>query len=254
MLVLAGFASLVSVVLGWRISLRLLGLARRTGGRPERVLAVAFGALFCMGYPLSVLSRAPGIAGTPWSPAIFCAGLGSMAVGIFGFARFPAIVFRPGVAWARALSFAVAALGGVSAVASGHAVATGTSRAEVIAAIQPGALGLTTAVGLALVWNAAESFVYYGQMKRRLALGLAEVETTHRFLLWAIAGACGALQVFVIIAIRASGQPILAPAPALVISLTSLVTSGCWWIGFFMPDFYRDRLGKGPALRDGASS
>lgn len=245
MFALAAFACTVSLVLGCFISIRLFALARRTGAQPERLLAIAFGSLTCIGYPLAGLSRAPGLSETSEGSLIFALGIVAMAVGIFCFARFPAIVFRPTNSWAAVLSFGIATAGALSGIACAIAVATADTRAEVVAAIQPGALGLMASVGWALSWNAVESFLYYAKMKRRIPLGLADVTTTHRFLLWGIAGAFGSMQILVIIAIRASGLPILSPIPAMVVSMTALVTSLFWWTAFFMPESYKSLLEGG---------
>ena len=39
--------------------------------------------------------------------------------------------------------------------------------------------------------------------------------------------------------IRATGQPIMAPLGVSIIACTTLVTTTCWWLAFFMPDAYR---------------
>ena len=84
-------------------------------------------------------------------------------------------------------------------------------------------------------------------MKRRLTLGLAQPETTHRFLLWAIASWGTVGPVAVIAVMRATGIPIVSGLPMLIIACTTLISSGCWWLAFFMPDVYRSRvLGVSP--------
>lgn len=242
MLAVVACVSLLSLLLGWFITLRLLGLARRTGAAPERILAIAFGSLACVGYPMAGLSRAPGLAGTPSGSVIFVAAMCAIVAGIISFGRFPALVFRPGVEWARALWMGIATLSLMGGLLSTAAMIDAQTPAELVEKIQLGALAIVTAIGIAFAWNAVESFLYYGRMKRRRVLGLADAVTTHRFLLWGLASAAGTLQILFVIVIRAAGSPILAPMPALLISIASLLTTTCWWLGFFMPDTYRERF------------
>ena len=171
----------------------------------------------------------------------------AIALGIACFARFPYSVFRPQKSWARVLTLAIALLGFASVAGCIVAVTGASNAAAAGRAIQTSALGLVASVALSLAWNAAESFAYYAKMKRRLAIGLADAQTTHRFLLWGIASTAGVLQTVVVAGLRASGLVIIAPMPALTISLVSLVTASCWWLAFFMPRFYVDRwLEPGP--------
>ena len=60
MVLFAGNTGLISVLVGWFVTIRLFSLARRTRQEPERLLAVTFGGLFCIGYPMAGASRAPG--------------------------------------------------------------------------------------------------------------------------------------------------------------------------------------------------
>lgn len=238
MLAAAGLATALSVLLSWFVTFRLFALARRTGAKPERILATAFGSILCVGYPLSILSRAPFLSGSSLGRILFCAAMLAIALGIASFARFPLSVFRPTTAWAKALAAAIALLGFASVVGCIVAIAGSRDAAAASRAIQSSAIGLVISVAMSLTWNAAESFSYYVKMKRRLAIGLADVQTTHRFLLWGIASTTGVLQTIFVAAIRASGFVIIAPMPALIISLVSLIISLCWWIAFFMPQFY----------------
>ena len=47
---------------------------------------------------------------------------------------------------------------------------------------------MVAVLGLYYVWTAFEGFRYYGMMKKRMALGLADAVVTNRFLLWALCG------------------------------------------------------------------
>ena len=242
MAVFAGIAGLISILVGWLVTLRLYALARRTRGAPERLLATAFGGLFCVGYPLAGASRAPGLNTTNEGALLFAIGTIGMALGIAALGRFPLVVFRPGRRWAKLLSAAITLAGAVACAGCAISVARAETAGEMISGIQPWAILLMGTVALCAAWNGAESTRYYVNMKRRVALGLAQPETTHRFLLWAI-GSWGSVgPVVVITVMRASGIPIVSTLPMTIIAGSTLITSACWWLAFFMPDVYRSRV------------
>jgi len=242
MALFAGIAGLLSVIVGWLVTARLFALARKTRAVPEQLLAVAFGGLFCVGYPMAGASRAPGLEMTNEGALLFAIGAIGMIVGASALGRFPYVVFRPGNRWAALLSFVLAALGVVGGIGCAVSVMAATTREAMIANIQSWALALMISILAIYAWNAFESFRYYRIMKRREKLGLANAETTHRFLLWAIASACSVLSIGSIAAIRATGVPILSSLPMSILSSTTLVTTTCWWLAFFMPDAYRRRV------------
>lgn len=238
-MIFAGITGLLSVVVGWLVTLRLFGLARRSGALPERLLAFGFGGLFCVGYPLAGASRAPGLTLTIEGSLLFTMGAIGMVVGVVALGRFPYVVFRPGVGWARALTTAIALLGSAGGIGCAVAVTTATTKQEMITSIQTPALALIGAVCLTYLWNALESLRYYRNMKRRIELGLATAETTHRFLLWAVASGTSVISLATILAIRATGTAVMNPEPMAIISCTTFLTSACWFLAFFMPGAYR---------------
>ena len=242
MALFAGLAGLFSVLVGWGVTFRLFALARRTRAVPERLLAIAFGGLFCVGFPLAGASRAPAMVMTNEGALLYAIGSIGMVVGISALARFPYVVFRAGKRWASLLSIAIGVLGTVGGSGAALVVAFAPTREAMIAGIQPWAIALVAAVLTSHVWNGAESIRYYGKMKKRAALGLSNPETTHRFLLWGLASVTSVASTASIIVIRAAGLPIMAPLGASIIACTTLATTLCWWLAFFMPDVYRRRV------------
>jgi len=242
MALFAGIAGLISILIGWLVTARLLALARRTRAVPERLLALGFGGLFCIGYPLAGASRLPALNATNEGALLFAIGAIGMVTGIAALGRFPQVVFRPGKRWAFLLSTGITIAGAIAGAGCAISVARADTAQEMIAQIQPWAVLLMATVCVCSSWNGAESTRYYLNMKRRLALGLAQPETTHRFLLWAIASWCTAGPVAVIAVMRASGIAILSALPMATIACMGLVASGCWWLAFFMPDGYRSRV------------
>ncbi len=114
MIPFVGATGLFSLVVGWSITIHLFSLSRRTGALPERLLGIAFGGLFCLGFPLAGMSRAPSLVGTPAGSALFAIGLLGLVIGIRALNRFPEVVFRPGRRWARFVRVATTILGAVS--------------------------------------------------------------------------------------------------------------------------------------------
>lgn len=242
MLHFAAIAGVVSVVVGWIVTIRLFTLARKNRALPERLLAIGFGGLFCVGYPFSAASRLPGQTGTHEGALLFAIGAIGMSAGLVAFAHFPRLVFRPGKTWAGLLAAALSASSVVAAAGCSAAVAMASDPADMVRKIGPFAVLLMATVCLVFLWHGIESLRYYRIMKRRLALGLARADTTHRFLLWAISSLASLFPIGAITLMRAAGQPILAPLPMALIASSALVTSTCWWLAFFMPDRYRARV------------
>ena len=113
--------------------------------------------------------------------------------------------------------------------------------------IQPWAIMLMGTVCLCFIWNGLESTRYDLNMKRRLAPGLAQPETAHRFLLWGVASSCPVGAVALIAVMRASGVPTVSTVPMPIIACSAHVTSSCRWTAFSMPDAYGARiLGTAP--------
>jgi hypothetical protein len=136
----------------------------------------------------------------------------------------------------------VAAAGIVSATGCAVSIARAHSREEMIAAIQPWAIALVVSVGIPFFWNALESTLYYRRMRMRLALELTDRITTHRFLVWAIAGWTLVAQLLTLVALRASGVALLTPLPMTLIATSSLVVTLCCWLTFFMPGVYKKKV------------
>jgi hypothetical protein len=251
MAVFAGITGLLSVIVGWLVTARLFSLARRTQAVPERLLAIGFGGLFCVGYPLAGASRAPALAMTNEGALLFAIGALGMIVGATALGRFPYVVFRPEKLWAGWLSAIIAVIGTVGGLGCASAVAMARTQEAMIANIQTWALLLMLSTILSYGWNGIESVRYYRIMLRRSAIGLSNAETTHRFLLWSIASFASVASILAISAIRASGVPIMSPVPIAIIACTSGITTTCWALAFFMPDAYRRLVLSPDANKEG---
>jgi hypothetical protein len=250
MAALAGSLYLVSTVafclFCLAIGVRLQLLARRTGGRPERLLGLGLGLTGGLGYGILIsVSLLRQAAGDTPAPALTFWGLVGKAIhdiGVVAMLGFILTVFRPGVAWARALAGTMVLVLGVGYL--GNALSGGFSRIEV--------QGFWYWVGFAVigsypVWAAGEAFRYHGLMRKRRALGLADPIVVNRFLLWGVASLFSVAAIWTISAPAILGLPLeeqqrLAPA---TMSLTGLWGSGAisaYWLTFFPPAWYRARV------------
>lgn len=178
--------TLTNLGLSLLIGLRLIRLSGGMPSRPELWLAAFFllGAFLGMGLSMVVYMgwADPSLKLSPVLTLPLNAGyllgvnLGMSAVFVFTW-----LTFRPHEAWAMRLC----ALG--IAVLLGGFVLLGMTEGFGVLVVPGPAYWLTWATRCgAFLWLAIESFLYWGTLRKRLALGLAEPLVTNRFLLWGV--------------------------------------------------------------------
>jgi len=146
-------------------------------------------------------------------------------------------IFRARDAWSLPLTLALWAVG---VAGLGVVVSAPGGLAEAGVRYQLGDL----ANALAVAWGCAESLAYYGKMKRRLLLGLADPVTVHRFGMWGL-GFSGALasSLILLLGTAALGGAITdAPAVMAAVQFFLLLTTGATWFAFYPPQFLQDRI------------
>lgn len=222
---LIGFGAFVLASFG--VGLRLLLLARRTREAPE--LAIGLALLFGggLGYALLMLAlgtRALGGAAVPI--AVFagsaCTALGAVCLAI-GIQR----IFRRGDPVSRV--FVIVAALALGATLVGRALEPQRMPAA------PWVFWVATLVSLAVyAWSASESLHFYGQMRRRVRIGLAEERTARRFLLWGVsAGAAVGMHLASMIARAILGSGSAHPVLMATTSSLGLVAAISLWLAFF---------------------
>jgi hypothetical protein len=237
---LAGALYLLTVLI---VGSRLLMLARRTKQLPELLLS---GALLLGGAIGGPLEGAAGTIRAEGGEAI--AGKLLLAAKIFGLGAvichvsFVRIVFRPRERWARLLAAAIIAC--PVAALFGY----GAHGAYAMSAIPWNWFWIDLAARItASVWMAAEGAIYYGMMKRRLHLGLADPLIANRFLLWTLAGT------FSIVVLLTSVPPMLLDPAAnaglltldlFIFSIGGVSISALYFLTFLPPESFRRWLGK----------
>jgi hypothetical protein len=180
-----GIVIVLNLLIALVIGARLLRLGHSTGG-PE----IWLGAYFLL-YPFlaSMLSCGlymgwsdPSLALPPKLEASLNAAFFAIStVGAACLLTFTRRIFRPEAGWAGGLVWA-----GSGVLAAGALAIGATDGYRVV--LLPGAAYWMVVVvrELVFVWMAAESLHYWGLLRRRLRLGLADPLVTNRFLLWSV--------------------------------------------------------------------
>ena len=159
------------------LSLRLFRTARASKGA-EGWLGLAFLCVAVL-MPLRFVIQRTALVPEPLEPTFLLGGHALMAMGLSAFTLFVGRVFRPGVAWAVAVS---AILIGAQIVSLPLLVLFGGHRDEQSLSVLT--VGLVRALPFA--WGFVESLRYRRLMQRRQALGLADAVVANRFGLFAI--------------------------------------------------------------------
>jgi hypothetical protein len=234
--ILAAVSFLATLVAGFSVGGRLLLLARLTHRAAESFLGFGVATLALAG-AVEVIGLELARAGDtqvayPFEVAgIFfhCTSASSLCFGIWR-------VFHPDRRWAFYVCVVTSALlfdSWMATILPGrHSSVTGFTMW----------FHLNVAVrAIASAWGAFEAFAHHRKLRRRLALGLADRFTCHRFLLWslALASTVGIFAAaFVTNVVR--GVLVFEWSPALLcVGLLGLFASWALWFAFLPPRFYR---------------
>jgi hypothetical protein len=227
---------LTSLVLGMRLML----LARRTRKLPEFSMGLG---LFLMGgvaYPFQVVAQVAASLPLGLRAALMAFAILCLSTGTTFFAVTTWRIFRPGSKAAAAgaplvagalLLFVVlqcASQGGFSALVRDR---SGPFRYHILV------------VALPVWWASFESFRYYGMLKRRLLLGLADPVVADRMRLWGMSTLIAASTNLVsIYALFTGRDPATWPTGAAIIGAMGLAFSAHLWLAFFPPQSYLQRV------------
>jgi hypothetical protein len=234
-----GVAIGVMVLANSVVGLSLLRTAARTRRAPELLIGLG---LTGMG-PVSQALTA--FAGTGRLPAgevdhvlHALAAVGSM-VGMACIYAFVLVVFRPGVAWARALTataIVTLVVASAGSVLSLHTAPPETPSKEVLQGWGVAILGVFT---LAFGWAGFESGSYWLSARKRMRLGLIDAGVANRFLLWAVASASAFLLGVCFTVLQLDGQQITGSlVPSLLTMVVSIVTGAAMYLAFLPPRAY----------------
>ena len=237
---LAVFVIIVGSV-GWR----LLALWRRTRQMPELLLGLGLLLMSYVAIPLAGLGRVPATADALFGKICFGLGMETIAAATVLVIAFTQRVFRPGAPWARGLF--VGSSVAVAAAASWMSWVnfTGETLAEIVPRMRPGTLALIGSLLACFAWASCESFLYYANLKRRLALGLVDPVLVDRFFLWGVSSGANTLLVAVILYFVQAGMVIMRePVAISAIAIVGSVMSAAWYLTFLAPKSYLNYVRK----------
>lgn len=163
------------------VGVRVLLLARRTGELPELLMGIGVLGIGPVGFGLMVVAQQVRVSHPEWNAPIVAASMVAISCGVLAKYIFNWRVYHP-TSVAAKVATALAAVGLVGTLLYSGLV-HGFSD---VGPISPQSLLRTSLQVGCLLWGAAESFVYYTKMRRRVGLGLADPVITNRFLMWAI--------------------------------------------------------------------
>jgi hypothetical protein len=222
------------------VGYRLLRLWRKTREAPEGLLGFGLVLMSCLAIPLAAFGRLPLTAEAPIGRLAFGVGIFCVGGGVVLIVAFTREVFRKDAAWAKTLLAVATVLTIFVCAWIAYENFAGATLAEVHPRMRPAALALLATLGVCFLWSSAESFVYYGSMRRRLALGLAEPLLVNRFFLWGFASGCTAALVCVLMACLHAGMLIVRdPFPLTAIATVGSLMSATWYLTFFPPEPYQ---------------
>lgn len=230
-LVWVGFAAFFCVSLS--VGARLLWLGIRRSEMPALLIGVGVLGIGPVGFGLQACALA--LSKSAAAEGLASAGAAALALGVWAKLLFNWTVYRPGsriaLAFTSLLAAAVAAqllaqpLGG-----SFLEAAQNITMAAARGALQVAALG----------WGAAEALLYWGRMRRRERLGLADPVLTNRFLLWGVSAGSAALGTAIgVVHSLVTGVASLESPPILAsASAHGLVAAVGMWLAFIPPRAY----------------
>lgn len=242
-------ATLAFIVGSAVVSVRLLLLSRRTGQEPERLLGAAIGCTAVLGYGVLIANLVlRGTAAPEDVPglAIFLSGAGKTLhdLGVTLFIVFVVRVFRPSTAWAGALAGVMVTL---LWLGLGMGALSGSFRYEMAAVGSLPWWCEYAVIWTYPIWSLVEAYRYWGVMRRRVAIGLAEPAVANRFFLW------GTSSLFTAVATWTASIPYayigdmqqaaaITPMVRILTALAGIVSVSCSLFAFMPPAWYRRRI------------
>jgi hypothetical protein len=159
------------------VGLRVLGVARTSGGSTEALIGTAFVAMSLGGLPALFSGHEDVFPSATARPVLFAFGQALLSLAFACLYLFAWRCFGPDSGWRRVLALAgvtsqIAVFGALGLVEGYEPTGGSTIRVAVITR------------GVVMLWAFAESLRYWQLMKRRQRLGLVDPVVVNRFALW----------------------------------------------------------------------
>jgi hypothetical protein len=234
---IAGTIYLVTITV---VGFRLLWLARRTRELPELLLGCALILGGTLGGPLEAASAAAKLEAPELGGRMLLFGKLFGIVALVCHVSFIRLVFRPHERWALALTVGV-----VAAILAGFwgAAASGafTTAEQPLVCFWVDLAARLLGSG----WLVFEGARYYGLMRRRMRVGLADAVVTNRFLLWTTAGVCS--MVFLLTSVPPAlldpeRYKMLLTTDLIAFSIAGIAVSVLYLLAFLPPAAFVRRL------------
>jgi hypothetical protein len=231
-------ATVVYVVVGLAVGVRLLRLARRTRGFPELVLGLGECLLAGVVPPFfTVVQVAPG---PEWllRGADFVGQL-AYTIGCAVMILFTWRVFRPGEGWARVLVYAALAVLGLGGGLGMSRSFLASDPAE-LRTVQTFAFLVMEWISLVgFFWTAGEAFLHHARLRKQWKLGLTDVVVVNRMFLWAIVGVGGVVAAGGPVAVSLAGIEMATHPPTrLLCAFATLASSVAIQLAILPPAAY----------------
>jgi hypothetical protein len=233
---LVALSTLAFIAVGGTVGARLLLLSKRTGELPESWMGLGLFLIAAVAYPGGIAVQSGRLTGAAATVAFVVAVL-SLTLGNISVGLFVRHVFRPSEGWAAAL-LAGLVLGWMAFMAACIAVAF-RFEPEAYISVGPRLIARQILMVGTMGWSAAEACRFWLQLRRRRAIGLADVVVVNRLGLWALAGGLSAFQGLWLLALGVLGiDPMSDVAARLAIGVLGTFTSVALYLAFLPPVAY----------------
>jgi hypothetical protein len=239
-LVWVGFGAFFVVSL--TVGVRLVALAGRTRRVPELLIGLGVLGIGPVGFGLQTLAGL--VKGYELAETLAATGAFATAIGIWAKLAFNWLVYR------RESRFAALATGALALTVAVHLLAQPVLGSFTDATESIPLMAMRGALqSIALAWGSAEAFAYWGRLRKRARIGLADPVLVNRFLMWAIsAGAAGfGTAIGVAASVAWNASPLQLPAIVASSSAHGFVAALGMWLAFAPPRAYVAWLSGGRA-------
>jgi hypothetical protein len=186
------------------VGARLLVRARRSRGVPELLAGLTYLCAPGLGYPLGIVSDQ--IPNRALALPMNLVGEVLLVSGLSCYLFFTVRVFRRSSPWARASAWLGTAALLYAGLATEYAVIAYPDPEEAFAHSHAPLATLLVVLLVTFGWTGLEGVRYYGMMRKRMALGLADAVVTNRFLLWGLNGLVSVAWIGVCVVLIAVGE------------------------------------------------
>jgi hypothetical protein len=230
---------LLCVLVGTGVGLKLLSIALGSRKLPEFAIGMALLTHAAVSQPALLAQQALGEEASLGLQM----GIGGLRVFAFfitlvGFSLFTWRVFGVESRWRRALAAGLSVAALISASASLWGSWLQLSSNVPMPLYQR--IGLTPHFFFAFGWVSLESLRYYGLMRKRRALGLADPVVTNRFLVWGAGEGVASLVILALCVVMMNRSALLTTDSTVagLVTAAGLVNALVWWLTFAPPTAY----------------